>query len=295
MNSKLLRPKKLHFVGYLAPAILVYGFIVVVPVIMALIYSFYNWSGGPKMSFIGLQNYINLIKDGTFWFSFRNNLIITLICVIGQIGVAFVITGLMMSRLLKLKEFHRTVIFIPVVISAVVVGFIWNMIYNKDYGFLNYILKLLNLESWIKPWLDDPRYVIYSVSIPVVWQFIGLYLIIFMSAVQGIPKEVFESAEIDGASGIKRAFYITIPLLYDTLKVAVMLCIAGNMKIFDSIYVMTGGGPGKYSTVMAQYAYDSSFIMFKFGYGSTVSIGIMILSLTLILLSRKLMGGKRFE
>lgn len=116
-----------------------------------------------------------------------------------------------------------------------------------------------------------------------------------MAAIQSIPKDIFEVADIDGATGIKKSLYITLPLLYDTLKVAIMLCISGNMKVFDHIYIMTGGGPGKSSMVMAQHAYNNSLIMFKLGYGSTISIGILFLSLTLILLSRKIMGGNKNE
>jgi raffinose/stachyose/melibiose transport system permease protein len=169
------------------------------------------------------------------------------------------------------------------------------MIYNKDYGLLDAVLRKIGLGSLILPWLDNPKFVMISVSIPIIWQYIGFYLVIFLAAFQSIDPEVFESAEIDGAVGAKRALYITIPLLMDTLKIAVMLCIAGNMKIFDQIYVMTGGGPGNSSTVLAQYAYQNSFRMFKLGYGSAISIGILVLSTSIILISRKLWGGNGSE
>jgi raffinose/stachyose/melibiose transport system permease protein len=214
---------------------------------------------------------------------------------VGQIGIAIIITALMSSKLLAFKTFHRNVIFLPVVISAVVVGFLWSMMYNKDYGLLNAFLKNIGLGSLIVPWLDDPGHVMISVSIPIIWQYIGFYLVIFLSAFQSIPPEVFESSDIDGATGVKRTLYITIPLLMDTLKVAVMLCIAGNMKIFDQIFVMTAGGPGKSSTVLAMYAYQNSFLMFKLGYGSTISIGILVLSTSIILISRKIWGGNKNE
>ena len=247
------------------------------------------------MKYIGLKNYITLAKDFDFWFSFRNNLIIIILSMIGQIGIAFVICSILMTKVLKFKELHRTVIFMPVVLSAVIIGFLWSMIYNKDLGLLNWFLNTFGLKNLIKPWLDDPRYVIYSVTIPLIWQFIGFYLVIFMAAAESIPKEIFEAADIDGATGVKKSIYITLPLMLSPLKVAVMLCISGNMKVFAHIYVMTGGGPGKSSMVMAQYAYNNSFIMFKFGYGSAISIGILILSMTLILISRKLMGGNKNE
>ncbi|ADQ08085.1 binding-protein-dependent transport systems inner membrane component [Caldicellulosiruptor hydrothermalis 108] len=292
MERGLFKPKSRVFIGYLALPVLWYVFVVVMPLILALKYSLYDWSGGPRMRFVGLSNYAELIKDTDFWLSFKNNVIITLLCIVGQIGIAFVLAALMTTRVLKFKEFHRTVIFLPVVLSAVVIGFIWTLIYNQQIGILNWVLRAIGLESLIKPWLDDPKIVIYSVSVPLIWQYIGFYLVILMASLQSIPKEIFEAAEIDGADGFKRTIYIILPLLADTLKVSVMLCIAGNMKVFDHIYVMTGGGPGKSSMVMAQYAYNNSFIMFKLGYGSTISVGILVLSLAIILLSRKLMGGK---
>jgi raffinose/stachyose/melibiose transport system permease protein len=293
MITKTLQPKRGMIAALLLPGLLIYGFVVILPLFTSLYYSLFNYSGGSMMKFIGFQNYAQLIKDMDFWNAFKNNLIIIVLCLVGQIGIAMIITAFMTSKLLRFKTFHRNVIFLPVVISAVVVGFLWTIIYNKDYGFLNVIMKSIGLGSLIQPWLDDPKIVMGSVSIPIIWQYIGFYLVIFLSAFQSISPDIFESAEIDGATGIKRAWYITIPLLKDTMKIAIMLCIAGNMKIFDQIFVMTGGGPGSSSTVLAQYAYQNSFIMFKLGYGSAISIGILILSITIILISRIIGGGNK--
>jgi len=290
-GSTAIRPKRITFLTYLLPSVILFAFMVLVPVVLAVRYSFFKWSGGPKMQFIGLDNYRNLLVDSNFWHAFLNNLLIVAFSVVGQIGIAFVISIFLMSKLAKWKGFHRTVIFIPVVLSSVVIGFLWGMIYNQDAGMLNWLLRTVGLESWIKPWLDDPGIVMYSVTVPIVWQYIGFYLIIFLAAMQSINSEVYEMAELDGATGFKKMLHITLPLLAPTIKIAVMLCIAGNMKAFDSIFVMTGGGPGSSSTVMAQYAYDKSFKAYKLGYGSAISVGIMILSVALILISR-LIGGK---
>ncbi|CDZ23791.1 sugar ABC transporter permease [[Clostridium] cellulosi] len=293
MITKTLQPKRGVIAALLFPGLFIYGFIVILPLFTSLYYSLFNYSGGLASKFIGFQNYAQLIKDMDFWNAFKNNLIIIALCLIGQLGIAMIITVFMTSKLLRFNAFHRNVIFLPAVISAVVVGFLWTIIYNKDYGFLNVILKNIGLGSLIKPWLDDPKIVMISVSIPIIWQYIGFYMVIFLSAYQSISPDIFESAELDGATGIKRTFFITLPLMKDTMKVAVMLCIAGNMKIFDQIYVMTGGGPGNSSTVLAQYAYQNSFIMFRLGYGSAISIGILILSVSIILISRRLFGGDK--
>lgn len=279
-------PKKRTIYLYMLPAIAIYAFTVLIPLFMAMRYSLYDWSGGPAMTYVGLDNFVKLATDAVFWQAFRNNLFIIVASIIGQVGIAFVISIVLTQKWVKLKQFHRVVIFIPNVLAAVVIGFLWTMVYSQNFGLLNYVLNAVGLESWIRPWLDDPSIVMFAVTVPLIWQFIGFYLIIFMAALQNIPGELYEAAEIDGATGWKQALYITVPMLKTTIGVTVMLCIAGNMKVFDHIFVMTGGGPGYSSTVMAQYAYNVSFGRFDFGYGSTVSIGMLILSLALIVISR---------
>lgn len=244
------------------------------------------------MTFIGLDNYKTLVQDEVFLLALKNNLIIVFVSVIGQIGIALVLATLMTSRVMKLKKFHRTVIFFPVLLSAVVVGFIWTLMYNKDYGFLNAILNALGMEKLIFPYLDDPNRVLYSLIAPLIWQFIGLYMVILSSGIANIDKEVFEVAEIDGAVGWKRMFYITLPLIKPTLMASLMMCISGNMKVFALIQVMTNGGPGNSSIVMALYAYKRSFAMNEIGYGSAISIAILVISLIMVALTRMLFARK---
>lgn len=288
-----LKIGKFTLFSLLAPGIAIYVFITIIPLFTALGYSFTNWMGGPKKEFIGLKNYMLLIKDDVFWSSFGHNMVIVFATMVIQMGLAFILTVLFMSKGMRLKEFHRTVIFLPVVLSAVVVGFIWQMIYSNDYGMLNAVLKGVGLEKWIIPWLDDPKRVIFSVTAPLIWQYLGVPLIIFMSAVQGIPKDIYEVCELDGVKGVKKAFYITFPLIYDTIKVAIMLSISSNMLVFSHIYVLTGGGPGTSSMVLAQYAYNTSFTSMQFGYGSSVAVGIFILSFGIVLLFKKLAEVKQ--
>ena len=195
----------------------------------------------------------------------------------------------------KFKAFHRYVMFFPVVISPVVIGLMWQLIYNKDVGLLNYLLTHLGLGNLIRPWLDDTSIIMYTVSIPVIWQYVGFYLIILTGAVGSIPKEIFESVEIDGATGLKRSIYVTIPLIYHSLKICIMLSTIGSMKAFDHIMVLTGGGPGTASSVMGLYAYNKTFLTSQLSYGNTIAIGILILTLAVAMPVRLLLGGKRYE
>ncbi len=290
-TNKLMYPKKRYFFLLLGPIILWFAFAILLPIVGAFRYSFYEWSGGP-MTFVGLDNYKTLMQDDVFLLSLKNNLIIVILSVVGQIGIAIILATLMTSRFMKFKKLHRTVIFFPALLSAVVVGFVWSLIYNKESGFLNAILRAVGLENLILPWLDDPKIVLYSIIVPLIWQFIGMYMVIISSGIANIDKEVFEVGEIDGAVGWKKLVYITMPLIKPTIMASLVMCISGNMKVFALIQVMTNGGPGNSSMVMALYAYKRSFAMNEIGYGSAVSITILVISLALVGLTRVLFSRK---
>ena len=295
MRRTLSKPKRYVFILFLAPILIIYLANAVFPIFISVFYSFFNWTGGRTMRFIGFSNYLELVRDDEFWRSAGNNLIIVVMCTVGQVGIGLVVSFMLVSRALKLKEFHRTVIFFPVTVSALVIGFIWSLMYNKDYGLVNYFLRLLRMDRLILPWLDNPDYILVTASVPVILQYIGLYMIMFMGAIKSIPDEILECAGLDGCNDFQRSIHITLPMIYDTFKVAVMICVSGTMKIFDHILVLTNGGPGKSSQVLALYAYRVSFDRMRLSYGATISIGILALSIILTLGSRKLLGGKKYE
>ncbi|WP_019636846.1 carbohydrate ABC transporter permease [Paenibacillus fonticola] len=280
--NQAIRPSRKAFILYMLPGFILYTFIVFVPIVLAFYYGFFNWSGGTKMTYIGLDNFIALAKDDIFIQSFVNNIYLTVLCIVGQIGFAFLFAILLNTRGVRFKAFHRTMSYFPSVLSAVVIGFIWTMLYDYNYGLINIFLKQIGKADWIQPWLNNESLALTLVAIPLIWQYIGYYMIIILSALASIDPQVLEMAEIDGANGWKKAIHITLPLVKNTLIVCVTLCIAGTMKVFDHIYVMTGGGPGTSSNVMALNAYKTSFLSYKMGYGSAMSIGILILSLVFI-------------
>lgn len=293
---KSIKPKGRTLALYLFIPIVWYVFSVFVPLITAMFYSLFEWKGGPKKTFIGLDNYVALIKDGTFWQAFGHNIFIVVVCILGQVGIAFIIVLMINSRLAKLKGIHRTFGFFPSTVSAVCIGFIWMMIYDYKRGILNWFLKSIGREDAVKVWLNEPSKVLMLVAIPLVWQFIGYYMVILLSAIASVDAEIFEVAELDGANAFQRAIYIVLPLIKNTLLVCITLCVAGNMKVFDHIYTMTEGGPGNSSMVMAMYGYKISFAQMNMGYGSAISVGIFVVSLIVIggsqALVNRLMAGK---
>lgn len=288
LNS--IKPKGKTIFLYLLVPVAMFVFTVFVPLVTALVYSFFEWKGGPQKTFTGLQNYMTLFADKTFWEAFGHNIYLVIACIIGQIGIAFILVIMVNSKLVKLKGMHRTFGFFPSTISAVCIGLIWNMIYHNQYGIINWFLKTIGRPDLCKVWLNETDKVMLLVSIPLIWQFIGYYMVIMLSAIASIDGEVFESAEIDGANGMQKAWYITLPLIKNTMLVCITLCIAGNMKAFDNIFVMTKGGPGTASMVMAMYGYQVSFSQQNMGYGSAISVGIFVLSLLVIGGSQWLIG-----
>lgn len=291
MQNKI-KAKNSTLAGLLAPGIILFVVCCIVPLAVAFYFSMFKWDGGITKTFIGIGNYEELLHDRNFWQAFKNNILFVVYSVIGQIGIAFIVSMMLTSRVVRFKGFHRTVIFFPVILSSIVVAYLWQIIYNKDYGLLNQFLEMIGLSGLIRPWLDDPDIVIKSLAAPKIWQWIGYYMVILIGAILSIDQGILECAELDGATGWRKSWYIVMPMIRSTLGVTIMLCISGNMKTFDQIYAMTGGGPGTSSMVVALYAYKMSFVRQRYGYGSACAIGILVLSLAMVALS-KLAGGRK--
>ncbi|MBQ8095452.1 MAG: sugar ABC transporter permease [Clostridia bacterium] len=277
-----IKPSKKTIFLYLLFPITAFVFTVFFPLLAAIFYSFFEWKNGPTKTFNGIANYIQLFHDATFWKAFGNNIYLVVACLVGQIGIAFILVLFVNSKLAVTKGIHRTFGFFPSTISAVCVGMIWSMVYHNQYGILNWFLKSIGHPELCKVWLNDTANIMLYVSIPLIWQYIGYYMVILFSAIAGIDQQIFESAEIDGANALQTAIHITLPMIRNTMLVCITLCIAGNMKAFDNIYTMTKGGPGTASMVMAMYGYKISFEQFNMGYGSAISVGIFVLSLLVI-------------
>ncbi|MCH1627693.1 carbohydrate ABC transporter permease [Fredinandcohnia quinoae] len=273
------------------PALLLYSFFVIIPIFWSAYYGFFKWSGMNDPIFIGLENYIEVVKDPIFWRALKNNIIIVVASVFGQVPIALGL-ALMLRKNSMFQRFVRSAVFLPMVISTVVVGLIWGYIYHPQLGVINSILTAVGLDSWTRPWLADPSVNMYAVSVPIVWNYIGPYLIIFIAALQNIPGEIEDAARIDGATKFKKLYFITLPMMWNTIKVAVVLCIAGSLKAFDQVFIMTGGGPAQSTELLATYMYNNTFMIYRYGYGSAVSTMIIVVSLILIGISQIAMRRK---
>ncbi|MWC28843.1 carbohydrate ABC transporter permease [Paenibacillus sp. MMS18-CY102] len=281
------RTKAFIAVGLL-PALLLFVLFVILPILWSAYYGFFDWKGIGAATFIGFDNYTEVVKDPIFWTSLKNNMLIVIASVFGQVPIALVL-ALLLVKNSRLHTFIRSAVFMPMVLSSVVVGIIWGYIYHPEIGILNFLLDGIGLSSWKKEWLSDPDVSMYSLMVPIIWNYIGPYLIMFIAALNNIPSEMDDAAKIDGAEGSRKLFSVTLPLVWDTIKVAVVLCISGSLKAFDLIYVMTGGGPAHSTELLASYMYNNTFSIYRYGYGSAVSTVIIIISLLLVAGSQYLM------
>ncbi len=295
MNIREIKNRKQYvwIYGMLLIPVLVFVFAIIAPLGTSFFYSLTKWKGVGKPKMIGFSNYVTLLQTADFWLVTKNTLYLCVVCTIGQVGIALLISFLMTFKRLRFKKFHRAVIFFPVVMAAIVVGYVWRFIYNSNYGLLNTFLTAIGRADWIRYWLDDKDIVLRCVSVPVIWQYIGLYMIILMSAISAIPQEVFECAEIDGATGIKKSIYITLPMIWDTLKVCIILCASGTMKIYDHLVALTNGGPGRATESLAMYCYEYTFKFGNFGMGAAIAVTILVIAALLSVLIQAIMGRRK--
>jgi raffinose/stachyose/melibiose transport system permease protein len=268
------------FIGML-PALAIYIGIALVPIGMSFYYSFFNWDGLSPMKFIGLDNFVSALKDTIFWSGVKNNLIMMATGILGQLPLGLFF-ALVLNRRLKGIKTYRSVLFLPVVISAVIVSIIWGMVFRIESGLLNGLLQLVGLGAWQQDWLGNPKLGMLSVSVAYIWQNYGFYMVIFLAALQNISAEIKEAAIMDGATGLKQFWYVTLPMLKETIWVTLIFAISNSFRVFDLIYVMTAGGPAHNTEVMTIYMYNNAFQNMNFGYGSAVSILILLFSLIAI-------------
>ncbi|MGE7611569.1 carbohydrate ABC transporter permease [Paenibacillus sp. NPDC101420] len=265
----------------LLPALLIFIIFAIVPIFWSAYYGFFEWKGLGAAKLIGLDNYRMILEDPVFWRALKNNLILVVSAVIGQVSVALLLSLFLLKNTM-FNRLMRSAVFLPMVLSTVVVGLIWGYIYHPQIGLLNQLLETLGLESWRRPWLDDPKINMFALSIPINWANIGPYLIIFIAALQNISSEIEDAAKIDGAVAWRKLFFVTLPIIWGTVVVTIVLCISGSLKAFDHVIVMTRGGPAQSTELLATYMYNNTFTVYRYGYGSAVSTMIILISAVLI-------------
>lgn len=274
---------------YILPALLLVGLLIFIPLILTGYYGLMNWDGIGAMQFIGLENYMNVLQDANFWQSAGHSFLLALFSTLSL--VIYLAVSMILASKIKGADLLRKIYLIPMLLSSVAIAQLWIKIYNPSNGMLNTILTVIGVQN--PPlWLADPNIVLYSIFIPILWQYAGFYILIYYAALKSIPESIIEAAKIDGATPFQIATRIKLPLIMGVIKVTIVLAIVGSLKYFDLIYVMTGGGPNGASEVMASYMYKLAFGNYNFGYGSAVGFMLLLITLIVTIIIRKLTADK---
>ncbi len=262
------------FIFLVVPLLLLSTF-VFFPIIFAFIVSFYDWNLLlPDKPFIGLANYIEVLKDPVFMKAVKNTVIYTMGVVPTQTLLALFL-AFMMNRKFKGRTFFRVAFYLPAITSSVVTSIIFVWIYSRP-GLLNYLLSQIGINSEID-WLTNPNTVLFSIMALNIWTTSGYFMISFLAGLQNIPVSLYEAAEIDGASTWTQFWKITFPMVRPVTYFVVVMSLIGCFQVFDQVFVMSSGGPDNASTTMSYYAYKNSFKYFRFGFGAAAAVILAII------------------
>ena len=266
----------------MVPAMLIYCAVVVAPALYSLFLSLFKWNGLGKMTFVGLTNYVNLFtKDQVFRIALKNNLIWIILTIVFTMTLALLL-AVLLNRKFRGRVVYRAIFYFPYMLSWVVIGIVWRWIYNPNIGFLDELLHFLHLEHLSIVWLSEPKIALYCVFIAALWQGIGQPMLYFLAGLQGVPKELYEAAEVDGANKAALFFHITIPQLKETFVIVYATLTIASMKVYDVVYVMTNGGPVNSTQTLASYMYSQTFSYTNLGTGSAIASIMMLIMMVII-------------
>lgn len=285
------------------PGIIGYLLFTLYPNIMSVYYSFIEWDGLQPMVFVGIDNYKKMITDEFMWSSLLNNLWLMLVVPVSVIILSVFFADLLVTRNFKENEFYKVLFFFPNILSSVVIGLLWNFIYNGDWGILNAIIGLFGIDMNRFYWLGQENLALGCVMVPMIWSAVGFYMIIFMNGMRSIPKSLYESAEMDGISNTKRLFKITLPLISSLMRVAAIFLGLGALKSFELIMLMTQGGPNGATRPIAMYMFNFAFGGTRtggsqgtnYGYASTIGMFLFVILLIVKLLVDKFLPDEKIE
>jgi raffinose/stachyose/melibiose transport system permease protein len=254
-----------------APALLVFGGIVLVPIGLTAGFSFYRWDGLGPFEAVGLGNYRRALRDEIFRSSFVHAAVYIGLTIVLEVMVGMALAGLVTARPRR-GVFFRTAFFVPVILPMVVIAVLWSFVYNPDIGMLNASLRRVGLESLAHVWLGDPNTALVAISVVSGWVYAGFFMAIFYAAFQQIPASVLEAAQLDGAGGLRIFWHVKVPIVRHTVEVALLLCITGGFQAFDLFFVLTNGGPFHSTEIPTTYLVKVVFRNHEVGYGSAMAV-----------------------
>ncbi|WP_313180172.1 carbohydrate ABC transporter permease [Lacrimispora sp.] len=294
LKSHQMKAIRSNLIGYsfILPNLIGYAIFVFIPVIFSFVLSVMKWDGSrTPMKFVGLSNFVQIFNDRIFVQSFIHTIQYALLTVLPTLVLALLLAVLLNNKLKGIAVF-RTALYFPYIASIVAVGAVWNMLFQPDFGPINEFLRFIGIS---KPprWVVDVKWAMVAISVVSVWKYMGYYMIVYLAALQGISGSLYEAAGIDGANGFQKLRYITIPMLTPTTFFVLIMLTIQCFKVFDLVYVMTGGGPGNATKTLVNYIYEKAFTSWEFG---PASAGALVLfSVVLVVTLIQFAGEKKWS
>lgn len=288
-KGKNSKSKKLFIGLSVIPACILFFVFMVIPTLNVFWMSMFKWGGlSNNKKFVGLNNFIILFKDMKFIKSFQNTLFLIVFVTIVTLVLAIALAAILIRKDIKFNNFFRIVFYLPNILSVVVISAIFSAILDPNQGILNATLGLFNLETWKRMWLGDASTVVWCVAFAMIWQAVGYYMVMYMSAMSSIPESLYEAADLEGASKFNQFFSITLPLVWGTIRTTLTFFIISSINLsFLFVKVMTSGGPDGASSVFLEYMYKQAYGNSSYGYGMAIGVVIFIFSFGLSLIISK--------
>jgi len=264
-NRKSSKPFPMHIVVFLAPAVLIYTIFMIYPLLDSIRLSFYTADQTGAVSFIGLTNYFTIFNDpdwsAAFWNAFRNNMVLFAIHMCVQNPIGLMLAAILSLPRLTGRHSYRTAMFMPTMMSVVIIGFIWQLILNPLWGVAESIMDVVGLAEYFEPWLGQEGTALVTISLISVWQFVGIPMMLIYAALLNVPEDLVDAGQIDGANHWRIFWYIKFPLILPSLGVVSILTFVANFNAFDLIYALKGGlaGPNFSTDVMGSFFYRVFF------------------------------------
>lgn len=269
---------------FLLPSLLLYASLVIVPIGVAMVLSLFDWDGSGPMEFIGLGNWSTFFADADAMAAMQRTGVLVVASWLVQVPLAMAL-GIYASGKARHRVVLSSVYFIPALMSAAAMGVLWGQLFSPVGGGISYAADNFGLFFLSPDWLGDPQLVMATIIALVAWQFVPFHALLFQAGVSQIPRSIYEAAAIDGVSGPRRFWFVTLPMLRHTIVTSSILNIVGSLTIFDLIYVLTQGGPGQHSRVLALAQYLEGFSSMRFGYASTLAVvlGAVAIAISLVM------------
>ena len=262
------------FWDFVAPCCILFGIFFLLPLVLSIAFSFTNYDGWKVMDFVGIKNYITLFKDSKFYASMGRTLVYTICCLPFRVIIPLLIAVLVTSPRVRLKSLSRTMIYIPVLMSALVVGITINWMFSQEYGLINFIIQ--SFGGTPLEWSLNSGLATFVIGFASVWASIGFNMIIYVGGINNISPDLYEAASIDGANSFQSFLRITVPMLSPTTFLVVLLSTVNLLKEYALVQGITQGGPGLSTTYIIQYIFDKGFNQMEYGYASAISTVVMI-------------------